>query len=56
MLCMCTPAGQEEYFLRVGDRIDDPTSPPPALTDEERVERGRRAASLAAEYRTEMLA
>ncbi|MFJ1542471.1 cupin domain-containing protein [Micromonospora chalcea] len=55
LLCMCTPAGQDEYFLRVGDRVDGPTSPPPALTEEEQAERRDRAAALASDYRTELL-
>lgn len=56
MLCMCTPAGQEEYFLRVGDRIADPTSPPRVLTADEQAYRRRVAEDLAATYRTELLA
>ncbi|WBB67573.1 cupin domain-containing protein [Micromonospora sp. WMMD812] len=55
MLCMCTPAGQDEYFGRVGDAVDGPTASPPALTDQERTERQKRAAMLAADYRTELL-
>jgi quercetin dioxygenase-like cupin family protein len=55
MLCMCTPAGQDEFFLRVGDLVDGPTAPPPSLSEAEQSERMERAAGLAAEYRTEML-
>ncbi|MBO4141730.1 cupin domain-containing protein [Micromonospora tulbaghiae] len=55
LLCMCTPAGQDEYFLRVGDKVDGPTATPPDLTDEQQAERRDRAAALAAEYRTELL-
>lgn len=55
LLCMCAPAGQDEYFLKVGDRVDGPTSPPPVLSPEEQDERGQRAARLAADYRTELL-
>ena len=28
MLCMCTPAGQEELFIEVGDPVDSRTAPP----------------------------
>ncbi|MDW3845247.1 hypothetical protein NMK34_01335 [Micromonospora sp. BRA006-A] len=52
---MCTPAGQDEYFLRVGDKVDGPTATPPDLTDEEQAERRNRTAALAAEYRSELL-
>jgi len=39
MLCMCTPAGQEELFLAVGFPIDSRTSPPPKPTPEEQAEK-----------------
>ena len=55
MLCMCTPAGQEEFFAQVGDRVAGRNSPPPKLSPEEQAERGKRAAELAPKYRTEML-
>ena len=55
MLCMCTPAGQEEFFAQVGDRVASRTSPPPELSKEEQAERGKKAAELALKYRTEML-
>lgn len=55
MLCMCTPAGQEEYFLQVATPIADPTSTPPQLTETEQTEQGKRAVRLAAQYRTELL-
>ena len=55
MLCMCTPAGQEEFFGEVGDRVASRTSPPPPLSKEEQVEHGKKAAELAPRYRTEML-
>ncbi|MCF0091397.1 cupin domain-containing protein [Micromonospora sp. MH99] len=55
MLCMCTPAGQDEYFLRVGDRIAGADAPPPRLTDDELAQRRQRAADLAPEYRSELL-
>ncbi|MGD0108188.1 MAG: cupin domain-containing protein [Rhodopila sp.] len=55
MLCMCTPAGQEEFFMAVGDPVATRTAPPPDLTNEERAERGKKAQALAARYRTEMV-
>lgn len=39
----------------VGDPVSSRTAPPPELTEDEQAERRRRAADLAAEYRTEML-
>ncbi|MFE9919131.1 cupin domain-containing protein [Micromonospora sp. NPDC005553] len=55
MLCMCTPAAQDEYFLRVGDKVASKDAPPPRLTDDEKAERRQRAAELAPVYRAEML-
>jgi uncharacterized cupin superfamily protein len=55
MVCMCTPAGQEEFFMAVGDPVSARTAPPPDLSPEEKAERGRKAQSLAARYRTEMV-
>ena len=31
LLCMCTPAGQDEFFMAVGDLVDSRTAPPPRL-------------------------
>lgn len=55
MLCMCTPAGQEEFFLQVADPVPSVDSAPPELTESEQRERGKKAADLAARYRTELL-
>jgi quercetin dioxygenase-like cupin family protein len=55
LLCMCTPAGQEEFFMAVGDPVDSRTAPPPKLSQAERTERGQRAKALAPRYRTELL-
>jgi quercetin dioxygenase-like cupin family protein len=55
MLCTCAPAGQEEFFLLVGDKADGPSATPPTLTPEERAERGKKAQALAPSYRTEFV-
>jgi quercetin dioxygenase-like cupin family protein len=55
LLCMCTPPGQEDLFMEIGDPVDSRTAPPPKLTDGQRAERGQRAKSLMGKYRTEML-
>ena len=41
MLCMCTPAGQEEFFAEVGDRFANRNSPPPQLSAEEKADAGK---------------
>jgi quercetin dioxygenase-like cupin family protein len=55
LLCMCTPAGQEEFFMAVGDPVDSRTAPPPKLSEAEQAERTQRAKGLSANYRTELL-
>ena len=55
-LCLCSPAGQEEFFMAVGDRVDSRTAPPPKLSHAEMAGHQQRTAALAARYRTEMLA
>ena len=55
LLCMCTPAGQEDFFMAVGDPVDSRTAPPPQLSKAEQAERGQRAKALSSQYRTELL-
>jgi mannose-6-phosphate isomerase-like protein (cupin superfamily) len=55
MLCMRTPAGQDEFFLAVGFPIEGRTSPPPKPTPEEMAEKGKLIATLLPKYRTEMV-
>lgn len=55
MLCLCTPAGQEELFMAVGFPVTSRTSPPPKPTREEQAEKGRLLATLLPKYRTEMV-
>ncbi len=55
LLCLCSPAGQEDFFEQIGVRVATPTTPPPKLDEAGRAEMMRRAAALAAHYRTELL-
>ena len=55
LLCMCSPAGLEAMFKRLGDRVERRTAPPPRLSDAEKAERLLRAQALALEFRTELL-
>jgi quercetin dioxygenase-like cupin family protein len=54
MLCMCTPAGQEEFFMAVGFPVDSRTSPPPKPSQEEQAEKRKLLATLLPKYWTEM--
>ena len=55
MLCMCTPAGQDEFFMSIGLPLEGRDAPPPTLSKEEQATMARRAAELAPKYRTELL-
>jgi quercetin dioxygenase-like cupin family protein len=55
LLCLCSPPGQEEFFLAVGDPVATRTGPPPQLSEAEQAERKAKAEALAPQYRTEML-
>jgi quercetin dioxygenase-like cupin family protein len=55
MLCICSPAGQEEFFLEVGVPVATRTTPPPKLDEAAQAEFKAKAAALAPKYRTELL-
>ena len=55
LLCMCSPPGQERFFLEVGDLVASRTAPPPALSESEKATRMAKAKALAPRYRTELL-
>jgi quercetin dioxygenase-like cupin family protein len=54
MLCLCAPAGQDAFFVEVGDRLPSRTAPP-QLSDAQKAERAAKFKALAAKYRTELL-
>jgi hypothetical protein len=54
-LCICSPAGQEEFFLTIGDLVPTRTSPPPEMDEAGKKARMEKALSLVSEYRTELL-
>ncbi len=55
MLCICSPAGQEEFFLELGVPVATRTTPPPKLDEAEEAAFRAKAAALAPKYRTELL-
>lgn len=55
LLCMCTPAGQEEFFEQVGVRVDGRTTAPPEPTQAQQEQLQDKAQQLAPQYRTELL-
>jgi mannose-6-phosphate isomerase-like protein (cupin superfamily) len=55
MLCICSPAGQEEFFREVGVPVATRTTPPPKPTDEQQSAFMKKLMELAPKYRTELL-
>ena len=55
LLCMCAPAGQENFFLAVGTRVAARTQPPPTLDQAAQAAFIARSQQLAPQYRTELL-
>jgi quercetin dioxygenase-like cupin family protein len=53
LLCLCVPAGQEEFFAQVGVPVATRTTPPPELGNAEQGVSMKKAEELAAKYRTE---
>ena len=55
MLCICSPAGQEEFFLEIGVPVATRTTPPPELDQAAQAKFRAKAGALAEKYRTEFL-
>jgi quercetin dioxygenase-like cupin family protein len=55
LLCLCSPAGQEEFFELVGVRVATRTTVPPKLSEDEQKEFRAKAEELAPKYKTELL-
>jgi quercetin dioxygenase-like cupin family protein len=55
LLCICSPAGQEELFLAVGVPVATRTAPPPKPDKAAEAERMAKTIALLPKYRTEMI-
>ena len=55
LLCICTPPGQEEFFMEVGVPVATRTTTPPELDEAEQAAFLEKAQELAPKYRTELL-
>lgn len=55
MLCICSPAGQEEMFLELGVRVESRTAPAPKLNEQQQQQFVEKAKALAPKYHTEIL-
>jgi quercetin dioxygenase-like cupin family protein len=55
LLCLCSPSGQEEFFLEVGVPVATRTEPPPPLDQAAQAAFIAKSQALAPQYRTELL-
>ena len=55
LLCLCSPAGQEEFFTEIGVPVDSRTEKPPELDEAAQAVFVAKARDLAPRYRTELL-
>jgi len=55
MICICAPAGQENFFVEVGVPVATRTTAPPKLDAKEQAAFIEKAKALAPKYRTEFL-
>src|SRR6266516_4802162 len=55
LLCLCAPAGQEEFFTLVGHPVATRTEPPPPLDAEAQAAFIAKSRTLAPRYKTELL-
>jgi quercetin dioxygenase-like cupin family protein len=55
LLCVCAPAGQEEFFIAIGQPVASRTATPPRMDEAAEGAFKAKAAALASEYRTELL-
>jgi quercetin dioxygenase-like cupin family protein len=55
LLCLCAPAGQDEFFTLVGQPVATRTEPPPPLDPDAQAAFLAKSVSLAPRYKTELL-
>jgi quercetin dioxygenase-like cupin family protein len=55
LLCICSPAGQEKFFMEVGTPVATRTTPAPKLDAKQQAEFIEKAMKLTPKYRTELL-
>ena len=55
LLFICSPAGQEKFFMEVGVPVATRTTPPPKLDEKQQAAFIEKVKALAPKYRTELL-
>ena len=55
MLCTCSPAGQEKFFVEVGVPVATRTTPPSKVNENEQAAFNEKVKAIVPKYRTELL-
>jgi hypothetical protein len=55
LICICSPAGQEKFFMEIGVPVATRTTAPPKPSEEQQAALMKKAEELARRYRTEFL-
>jgi quercetin dioxygenase-like cupin family protein len=55
LLCICSPAGQENFFMELGVKVATRTTAPPKLSPDEQAAFMKKAKEITPRYRTELL-
>ena len=55
LICICSPAGQEKFFLEIGVKVATRTTTPPKLSPDEQAAFIKKAKEITPRYRTELL-
>jgi uncharacterized cupin superfamily protein len=55
LLCICSPAGQEKFFMELGVKVATRTTAPPKLSPDEQAAFIKKAKEITPRYRTELL-
>jgi hypothetical protein len=55
MICICSPAGNDRFFLEVGIPVATRTTQPPRLDEKQMAEFLEKVKSIAPKYQTELL-
>lgn len=55
LLCLCSPSGQEDFFLEVGVPVKTRTAGPPKFDEAAQAAFKAKSEALASKYRTELL-
>ncbi|MDQ3712891.1 MAG: cupin domain-containing protein [Acidobacteriota bacterium] len=55
LLCICSPSGQEEFFMEIGTPVATRTTPPPKLSEAEQAALKAKVEALSPKFKSEIL-